>query len=365
MTQANIIEIIVGADVVVHYPPIMTSSFERLKDKLTIEIDGIPKEYFKQEHGGTIRIPRGMIAEVYNIIEWFKNKQIPVDIRGEDRTNYPEFPVNIVPGHKPYPFQKEAVDALLASDHCHGGLKAPTGSGKTNIAAYLIAALKTNTLIIVPTTSLVKQTIERMKSILTINPSDIGAFASGKKEIRHITVATWQTAYRNIDTLKERFGLVIADEYHKTADNYYNIINTVNARYKFGLSATPFRANDQAVLKFAVGPITHRVNIEDLYKDIFLVRPTICMIYTGFDFSEENIFTQWQQINFGPMQKQGVLKSKIATDEERNQFINQYITALSTRRNIILTFTREHAEVLYDMCPRPGKVLTHGGFPKK
>jgi hypothetical protein len=75
--------------------------------------------------------------------------------------------------------QAQAVDAVLA--HQIGVLCAPTAFGKTVIAAALIAARKTNTLIIVHRTQLLDQWRNRLSTVLEVDDRSIGSIGGGKR----------------------------------------------------------------------------------------------------------------------------------------------------------------------------------------
>lgn len=156
--------------------------------------------------GDWLALPRGYYASALGKIRDF-GLEPEITLAHPDVALMPR----IEPAGRLFDYQWSALCELMAS--ACGVMEAPTGSGKTNILLTLIAQLQEPTLIIVHTTELLKQTVERCKSWLGVDPGIIGG---GKNEIRDITVSMVQTLARiNITKdhpLYTRFGCVIVDE---------------------------------------------------------------------------------------------------------------------------------------------------------
>ena len=161
----------------------------------------------------------------------------------------------------PRGYQEEAVSTLLESN-C-GILVAPTGSGKTNMMIDLILKLDQPTIILVHRGFLVNQWKKRIKAILGY---DCGIIGMGKIRIKNITIATIQTIQtlpkKTKKQIKERFGLLIADECHHTpASTWQYAVSFFECHYKFGCSATPVRKDRlQKILFDTIGPIRYIVS---------------------------------------------------------------------------------------------------------
>ncbi|MGH7948034.1 MAG: TOTE conflict system archaeo-eukaryotic primase domain-containing protein, partial [Candidatus Binataceae bacterium] len=113
------------------------------------------------------------------------------------------------------PEQSKAVDALLA--HEIGVLCAPTAFGKTVAAAAVIAARKTNTLIIVHRTQLLDQWRNRLSTFLQIDDRSIGTIGAGKRSPTGIIdIAIMQSLVRRgvVRDIVADYGQVIVDECH-------------------------------------------------------------------------------------------------------------------------------------------------------
>lgn len=129
----------------------------------------------------------------------------------------------------------------------NGIIVMPAGSGKTQTALELIAKLGLRTLWITHTIDLLNQSYDRAKS--NFEGIGLGKISNGKIEIgTHITFATVQTL-KSIDlqSYADTWDCIIVDECHRIcgtpvkAGMFYKVINKLVARYKYGLTATPYR----------------------------------------------------------------------------------------------------------------------------
>lgn len=150
-----------------------------------------------------------------------------------------------------YPYQMEAVDGALK--HQHYLIVIPTGEGKTEVALYIINALKVPTIIVVPTLQLVSQWIQRIESY--------GGHATGvsgeRVEFSPVTVITYPSALRNLDRMKT-YKMVIFDEtHHLFAPEYRKIADTVIAAGGIrivGLTASPKEIGEGLKLQDEIFP---------------------------------------------------------------------------------------------------------------
>jgi len=131
-------------------------------------------------------------------------------------------------------YQLQAVEKWM--DDKKGVVVLPTGSGKTYVALEIIKELSTPTLVVVPTLALLDQWKEKLK---IFGDYYIGEFSGRKKELKPITVTTYDSAYINIETLGNKFLLIIFDECHHLPAESYRIIAEMSiAPYRLGLTAT-------------------------------------------------------------------------------------------------------------------------------
>lgn len=166
-----------------------------------------------------------------------------------------------------------------------GVIHHPTGAGKTVVMGELIRRIGCRGLVLVHRKDLLHQTVRRFKEQL--DPRMIGIIGDGIWEPNLITVATFQTLYRNPDKaipLLKGIEQVHVDEvHHLPAKTLGEVMaQLVNAWWRFGYSATPFKHGDLET-KFKVtawiGPIIHRVTTEELVSvggavptDVFLIK---------------------------------------------------------------------------------------------
>lgn len=162
----------------------------------------------------------------------------------------------------PRPHQKLALERW--QDAGGKGIAAlPTGSGKTILAVMAIAAIQRPAVILVPTIDLLTQWTAVLERFFTL---PVGMLGGGSREIRTLTVCTYDSAVLNMEFIGNRFGLLIADEcHHLPAPETRLGASMCIAPYRLGLSATPELPEDRlSVMKELLGEIVCQVNIDEL-----------------------------------------------------------------------------------------------------
>nr|WP_245644360.1 DEAD/DEAH box helicase family protein [Magnetospirillum moscoviense] len=159
--------------------------------------------------------------------------------------------------------QQAAADALLRHDT--GVLAATTAFGKTVVAAHLIAARKTNTLVLVHRRQLLDQWIARLSTFLDLPPESIGQIGGGKRKPTGIVdVAVIQSLARKgeVDDIVGEYGHLIIDEcHHLSAVSFEAVARRCKAKYVLGLSATVTRKDGHHPIIFMqCGPVRFRVD---------------------------------------------------------------------------------------------------------
>lgn len=165
-------------------------------------------------------------------------------------------------------YQKDAVEAYHAGGTEHGGsgvVVLPCGAGKTVVALGAMVATATSTLILTTSASAVRQWIAELHDKTTVPHELIGEYTGGVKEVRPITVATYQilTHRAHADapfthlTLFDRrnWGLIIYDEVHLLPAPVFQVTASLQARRRLGLTATLVREDHHEDDVFAlIGP---------------------------------------------------------------------------------------------------------------
>lgn len=200
--------------------------------------------------------------------------------------------VNYESGINLYGYQEEAVLAALSARH--GVIVMPCGAGKTQTALELISRIGGKALWLTHTQDLLNQSLNRAKSVLNFPVSSYGKITGGKVDIgAGITFATVQTmAKLDLAQYRDCWDIVIVDECHRAIGSptkvmqFYKVLSNISCKYKYGLTATPKRADGLEKSMFALlGGIVHEVTREE-------VKDTVCdvgvhFIETGYtpDFS--------------------------------------------------------------------------------
>jgi superfamily II DNA or RNA helicase len=184
----------------------------------------------------------------------------------------PQLPFETALKIEPRPYQREALASWLAAQSA-GVVILPTGAGKTFVAALAIHQTGLWTLAVVPTLDLLQQWRVALASSLSLSEAHIGVFGGGEKEIKPITVITYDSAALYIRELK-RFGLLIWDEcHHLPAPTYRLIAEGAFTPFRLGLSATPERSDMTHLdLDCLIGPEVYRRSPAELTEERYLAQ---------------------------------------------------------------------------------------------
>lgn len=178
---------------------------------------------------------------------------------------------NYLSNIKPYEYQEDAILAGLARKN--GVLVMPCGSGKTQCGIEIISRVGGRALWLTHTGDLLNQSKERAISVLDCDKSAFGTITGGKVNISQgITFATVQTmAKLNLSEYRDMWDIIIVDECQHCAGTptkvtqFYKVINSLCARYKIGLTATPHRADGLEKSMFSLlGDVIHEVSKEEV-----------------------------------------------------------------------------------------------------
>ena len=286
-------------------------------------------------------------------------------------------------------YQIPIVERALAGER--GLIQAPTGSGKTVMMMHILCNYGRPSLVVVPATELVDQTLDKMAKVAGVLGSHVSTqdfykgvpgsrFAQGSLPHTHAKecqewcpvslempwyVMTWQTLnsalkkFRgpkmrdpkiNLVNFLDSIDVVCGDEIHYAgADKVYGVFEMIPARYRFGFSATPWRT-DGAEMKMhgAVGDTIKGMSVTDLVKigretdwTEGLVQPIVSWWKPGI--TERYIDGGWQD----------VYRKYIVENRVRNTQISEIAIDAAAKERITLVMCTqiEHGDILQAMMP--------------
>lgn len=294
-----------------------------------------------------LALPRGCENAV---CEFLDSKE--ARYRVDDQTNHGH-PIVVKFKGELWPEQAEAVKAL--TNGTNGVLAGTTAFGKTVTAIGLIAKLQVNTLILVHTKALLDQWKKDIEKFLDIeyNPEDfpkkrgrrkafspIGCLHSTENTLHGIIdIALMQSCVSEgeVKPFVRDYGMVIADEcHHVSAVNFESILKFCNARYVYGLTATPIRKDGhQPIIFMQCGPIRYTVDAKaQMAKQDF--RRLLVPRFTAF-----RLLTKDEQSHHQ-------IVKQLSEDEVRNCLIVKDVleTVENGRSPIVLTSLTAHVHTL-------------------
>jgi len=288
-------------------------------------------------------VPRGFLD---SLIEYCNDNQIEFEI--DNQTHIFE-PIDFKFNGDLRPFQEVATKIMLSENE--GTAWAPTGSGKTIMALYMIAERQQPTIIIVHTKELLDQWTERIKTFLNIDEQRIGRIGDGHFDKNQaITIALIQTLSKYPETVND-YGFLIIDECHKIpAKTFTTAVKTFEGRYLLGLSATPYRRDGLSkVIEWYAGPIRHEIKPQELIKSGHITSIETVIRKTNFIASMPD-----------PAAEYSKLLQEISMNVERNQMIiDDILTAAAMGETcLVLTDRKAHCQELKNMILAKSKIKT-------
>ena len=144
-------------------------------------------------------------------------------------------------------YQKFAAGSFFSGGS--GVVVLPCGAGKTVVGAAAMAQARCTTLILVTNTVSARQWKDELVRRTTLTPDEIGEYSGSRKEVRPVTIATYQVmttrrkgVYPHLDLLDARdWGLIVYDEVHLLPAPVFRMTADLQARRRLGLTATLVR----------------------------------------------------------------------------------------------------------------------------
>ena len=160
------------------------------------------------------------------------------------------------------PYQTQAIERFQKNSY-QGVVILPTGAGKTVVAMMAICEVQRPTLIVVPTIDLLHQWQKVLEERFQCT---IGALGGGEKDVKAITVSTYESARIHIAEIGNKFGFLIVDEcHHLPGPSHQMLARGSIAPFRLGLTATLERGDGQENLVYELlGAKVHETAIEEL-----------------------------------------------------------------------------------------------------
>ena len=295
-----------------------------------------------EENDRVIKLPRGMQG---SLEAYLTEMHIPY-MEEDHRVCNTGLDAKLLKTLRPY--QKIAVECTDKADY--GVISSATGSGKTTIAMGIIERKKERTLIIVHTLGLVDQWKRELEESLEIHTereerkrrrnkdlSKIGTLGGSKGERlgKVIDIATMQSLLpmleRGKNDIASSYGLVIIDEcHHIAAENARRILSYMNARFVYGLSATPKRGDGlERILYSELGNIIFKYDHAEMIRETGISQKFIVRFIKTSDSLDMEKLDFQEILHALSMDKK---RNEIIADDIKKEFRNGRSILVLTRR---------------------------------
>ena len=295
-------------------------------------------------------LPRGCEESVF---DFFNENGVSLTI--EDKTN-PGQPIEATFLGEPRPEQATAIEEL--SKHRCGTIYAATAFGKTVTGIAMIARKKVNTLILLHTKALLDQWRERLAQYIEVEflPDEqpkgrgrrkvfkkFGALSSTENSMNgKIDIALLQSCIpdNEVKPFVRNYGMVIVDEcHHAPAVSFERVLKEVNAKWVYGLTATPIRKDGhQPIIFMQCGEIRYTADSKAQQEQQAFQRLLVPRFTTYRNISDDNGYT--------------AIAQSLSEDESRNRLIIDDVKKVldEGRSPIILTGLTSHVDYLAEEC---------------
>ncbi len=221
---------------------------------------------------------------------------------------------------------------LAAEGFWHGGsgvVVLPCGAGKTIVGAAAMAHAKATTLILVTNTIAARQWREELLKRTTLNEDEIGEYSGSKKEIRPITIATYQVmtkkkngVYAHLDLFDTHdWGLIIYDEVHLLPAPIFRFTADIQSRRRLGLTATLVREDGMEGEVFSlIGPKRYDVPWKEIESQGYIAPAECIEVRVNLTEGERLLY---------------------ATAEPENRY--RVCATTRTKRNVVEALVEKHA----------------------
>ena len=221
---------------------------------------------------------------------------------------------------------------LAAEGFWHGGsgvVVLPCGAGKTIVGAAAMAHAKATTLILVTNTVAARQWRDELLKRTTLNEDEIGEYSGAKKEIRPVTIATYQVmtkkkngVYAHLDLFDTHdWGLIIYDEVHLLPAPIFRFTADIQSRRRLGLTATLVREDGMEGEVFSlIGPKRFDVPWKEIESQGYIAPAECVEVRVNLTESERMLY---------------------ATAEPEERY--RYCSTTATKRKVVEALVERHA----------------------
>lgn len=254
-----------------------------LHKKLLPCIDGLPENGFfrvKSAFRGVLKKELIKIGFPVEDIAGYIDGE-PLDVRMAER----------MPDGRPFAlrsYQEDAAQAFYAAGSVRGGSGAivlPCGSGKTIVGMAVMSKVRMFTLILTTNITAIHQWRNELLEKTTLKPEEIGEYSGEHKDIRPVTLATYQIItycpsrggpFPHFEIFnKKNWGLIIYDEVHLLPAPVFRITADIQARRRLGLTATMVREDHREDEVFSlIGPKKYDVPWKTLERQGWIATAT-------------------------------------------------------------------------------------------
>jgi DNA excision repair protein ERCC-3 len=218
---------------------------------------------------------------VEDLAGYTEGSPLPIDLR-ETTTSGHQFALRA--------YQWSAVEAFWAGGGPRGGsgvLVLPCGAGKTVIGLGVMARAACHTLILCTSITAIRQWQRELLTRTTVDPEAIGEYTGDRKEIRPITLATYQVMttrtkgraeeYPHLSLfMRQDWGLIVYDEVHLLPAPVFRATAEIQSRRRLGLTATLIREDGREEDVFSlIGPKKFDAPWKDLESQGWIA-PAVC-----------------------------------------------------------------------------------------
>ena len=191
------------------------------------------------------------------------------------------------------PFQRDAIASFWAAGQAEGGsgvVVLPCGAGKTVVGMGVMAKAQTHTLILVTSIVAARQWRAELLDKTSIEPDQIGEYSGESKEIRPVTLATYQIlthkrkgAFPHLALFQEQdWGLIVYDEVHLLPAPVFRMTAEIQSKRRLGLTATLVREDRREDDVFSlIGPKRFDTPWRDLEAQGWIAPATCTEVRVG------------------------------------------------------------------------------------